>query len=187
MPVVELWWTFRLCFILESYFHSFQKYLPNFLIFFPFSDLEAGRKTIESRIRKHVKRITRCDVFTDNILLGEDTDSKTSPPFDVVMSCLCLECCPTDVKGYAGIMKRINKLLGPGGGLVLCGFLQGKKWKAGSSAITYSHISIDQKELHDAVAGAGFGKIEIKTMSKEGLKDNFFMYGGLYCLAAEKL
>ena len=129
--------------------------------------------------------MTRCDLLTDGILLEEDTDSETSPPFDVIISCLCLEVAPVDVKGYASILKRISRLLRSGGGLLLAGFLEGGLWKTGSCR--FPQIKVTQNDVIQALLNAGFGKIEMKTMGKEGLKDIDFEYDKLYCLVAEKL
>lgn len=132
-----------------------------------------------------MKRVTRCDVTKDGILLEKDTNPETSPPYDVVVSCLCLEVCPVDVKGYGDIMKRINTLLKPGGGLLLAGFFQGSTWIAGGHK--FPHIKIDQPDLIDALTNAGFGDIEIKSMGKDNAKYTKFTYNKLFCLVAKKL
>lgn len=129
--------------------------------------------------------MTRCDVLQDDILLEKDTNPETSPPYDVIVSCLTLEVCPVDIKGYGDIMKRINTLLKPGGGLLLVGFFQGSKWKAGGH--TFHHIKIDQPDLLDALTNAGFGDIEIKTMSKDGVQYKHFTCSKMFCVVAKKL
>ena len=149
------------------------------------NDMATGRAIIESRIRQKVKRVTRCDVLIDGILLEKDTNPETSPPFDVVTSCLCLEVAPADVKGYAAIFKRISALLRPGGGLIICGFFQGHEWNVGDKL--FHHIQHNQEDLLDALNKADFGKIQIKTLGKENLKEIFFQYDKLFCVAAEKL
>lgn len=148
------------------------------------SDLETGRNIIESRIRKNVKRVTRCDVTEDDILLEKDTNPDTSPPYDVVVSCLCLEVCPVDIKGYGDIMKRINALIKLGGGLLLAGMFEVSYWEAGGH--TFHHIVIKQPDLMDALKNAGFGNIEIKSMGKNDSIQNF-PYHELFCLVAKKL
>ena len=147
--------------------------------------MATGRNIIESRIRKNVKLVTRCDALKDGILLEKGTNPETSPPYDVIVSCLCFETCPVDVEGYRDIIKRVSDLIKPGGGLLLVGFFQGSSWQAGDH--TFHHIKIEEPDLLEAVENAGFGNIEIKTSSKGDSNYKKFTHSKLFCLVAKKL
>lgn len=153
--------------------------------FFYTRDLVTGRNIIESRIRKNVKRVTRCDATEDGILLEKDTNPETSPPYDVVISCLCLEECPVNFKCYGDIMKRINTLIKPDGWLLLAGFLGGNSWKTGGHR--FHHLNIDEPDLLFALTEAGFGEIEMQTMATVCVEYTNFTHEKLFCLVAKKL
>ena len=155
--------------------------------FFYCSDLSAGRHIIESRIRKSVKRVTRCDIFTDGVLLEEDTNPDISAPFDVLLSCFTLECSCIDFEHFATALKNLSPLVRSGGGFILIGFSRGCPWKAGE--YTFPHLKTDENDIRNALADAGFRKIEIKVMGQEGEKGDFKYknFDKMFCTTAEKI
>jgi len=151
------------------------------------NDMELGKKILESRIRSSIKRVTRCDMLSDNILCESTDDPWTSPPFDMIISCLTMEVVPKDFKGYCESLKNASKLLRSEGGLVMCGFLGGSNWAVGGKV--FNHIQIKEDDLISALTEAGFGQFKLKTKVGSGLirAGGDFTYEKIYCIAAEKL
>lgn len=144
-------------------------------------NLEMGHEMLKNRIRNSIKQVVRCDVLNDSILLGE-VKSTVAPPYDAIISSLCLEAAPPDYEGFILVLKRISKLLRSGGGLILVGFLHGKEWKAGETDFHY--IQISKEDLTSALEKSGFGNINMKVHEKMNIS---YEHEELYCLAAEKM
>lgn len=146
--------------------------------------LEHARKELEDRIRKNVKAVVRADLLSDQVILEDEIKPEFSSPFDVVISVLCLETVAPDFDGYVAILKRLNKLLRKGGGIVICGYENGSPWKVGEGV--FHHVKLTLSQIKDAATKAGFGSFEIRTLPKiESEYD--YDYENLFCLAGEKL
>ena len=144
-------------------------------------DLEAGKQFLENRIKQRVKQVVRCDVLKDNIFL-EQLKPEVTPPYDLIISSLCLEAAAPDFDGFVLCLKRINKLLRPGGGLILVGFFQGKQWTVEKT--DYHYIEITENDLRKALRESGFGNLDLKIHDKFNVDYEHDKY---YCLVAEKL
>lgn len=141
----------------------------------------AGKKLMENRIRKSVKQVIRCDVLSDKLFL-EEVRPEVAPPYDVILSSLCLEAAVPDLESFITVLRRLNKLLRTGGGLILVGFTQCETWTVKQT--DYHYTSISEEELQKALKDAVFGKVDMRTHSE---KINFeYEHDKLYCLAAEK-
>ncbi|KFM68538.1 Nicotinamide N-methyltransferase, partial [Stegodyphus mimosarum] len=144
-----------------------------------------ARKELESRIRKSVKCVVRSDLLSDTVLPLEPLiATETEPPFDLVISVLCIETAAPDYEGYIDILKRINSLLKVGGGLIICGYENGSMWQVGDK--TFHHIKLTTKQLLEALGTAGFGKCDLRTCPKRE-SEYSYDYETLFCVAAEKL
>ncbi|XP_054724275.1 nicotinamide N-methyltransferase-like [Uloborus diversus] len=141
---------------------------------------------IEAQIRKSVKSVVQCDVLRDDIVpLEELTSVETKPPYDVILSCLCLQAAAPDYDAYIATLKRINKMLRPGGGLIVCDFANADEyWTAGNKKFHYLNLSLD--EVSEAFRRAGFRVVKVQKFTPDEQK-HYFKFGTSFCCFAEKL
>jgi len=146
--------------------------------------IEKSRRELEGRIRNSVKSVVRGDLLSDSVLSEDELTPETTPPFDVIVSVLCLETVAKDFDGYVAILKRLNKLLRQGGGILICGYENGSPWQIGESV--FHHVKLTLKQITDAVEKSGFGNCVAKTLPKSE-SEYAYDYENVFCLAADKL
>lgn len=140
-----------------------------------YQDLSSGIRDIEVRIRRSVQSVVHCDVLADRVI-PEEVKSK----FDLILTSLTLECAAPDFESFLSILMRLNQLLCVGGGLIMIGFLNGKKWKTVGGEFHY--LSMDQSDIDRALDICGFKEKEWtvfpKTSSIPDLKFEYFYIVG---------
>ncbi|GFS91399.1 uncharacterized protein NPIL_180671 [Nephila pilipes] len=139
---------------------------------------------LESRIRKSVKRVVRGDLLSDSILSEQELTPETSPPYDLIISVLCIETAASSFEDYVAILKRLNNLLRLGGGLVVCGYENGSPWKIGDNF--FPHVKLPIEQISDAFQQAGFKICDLKMRPKTKSEYDYD-YDHVFCIAAEKL
>lgn len=78
---------------------------------------EAGKEVIQAKedeLRMRVKRVVSCDITNDPPI-----QSGCEGPYDVVVSCLCLETACATLSEYTAAVRRVATLLKPGGRIFL--------------------------------------------------------------------
>ncbi|CAF1062619.1 unnamed protein product [Didymodactylos carnosus] len=101
-----------------------------------------------------------CDVNNDESLVSFDFDPP--PQFDMIYSSLCLEVCKT-VEHFKQTIKRLERLLKPGGLLLVNGVTNKSYYHVGNKII-YS-LSISAKQVSQAFEDAGITD-NLKFISK---------------------
>ncbi|XP_035677097.1 nicotinamide N-methyltransferase-like [Branchiostoma floridae] len=147
------------------------------------STLEGGSTTpedIATRLRTAVKAVLPCDVTQPNPLAPQSFE-----PFDVVVSCLCVDsACKTRVE-YCACLGNMASLVKSGGGLILVGTLNGGTMYTVGKEIFYNVPDIDEDFLRDSLEKAGFENVEIELQSSN-LDVNLANTPAFYYLTAEK-
>eukprot|EP00058_Branchiostoma_floridae_P014611 XP_002600099.1 hypothetical protein BRAFLDRAFT_79643 [Branchiostoma floridae] len=106
-------------------------------------------------------------------------------PFDVVVSCLCVDsACKTRVE-YCACLGNMASLVKSGGGLILVGTLNGGTMYTVGKEIFYNVPDIDEDFLRDSLEKAGFENVEIEPQSSN-LDVNLANTPAFYYLTAEK-
>ncbi|GIY40364.1 uncharacterized protein CDAR_480041 [Caerostris darwini] len=150
----------------------------------PHSDPNLVKAQLESRIRSNVKAVVRCDILSDDVLQLEKLPADATPPYDLIISVLCLEVPCVDFESFVKVLQRMNKLLRKGGGLVISSVLDNDFWTVGDKY--FSHLRIDLKGILTALDMAGFGHHEVKLMSPMN-PEYLTLQLEYYCIASEKL
>lgn len=128
--------------------------------------------------------VVRGDLLSDDILpLEELKKHDASPPFDLIISVLCIETVATDFDSYLIILRKLNSLLRQGGGLLLCGYENGSPWIVGEN--TFNHVKLSLQQITDALKMAGFTNLDVRIKKKMQSEYNYH-YDSLFCVAAEK-
>lgn len=118
-----------------------------------FSDLSSGVKEIQSRIRKKVKSVVRCDVLKNPMTAIDIKD------VDMVMTCYCLELACPDITTYKDAVKKLGSFVKPGGHLLmltLLGLKSGVSWKG----TEFKSLSLTAEDVEHSLEEAGFVKLE---------------------------
>lgn len=147
-------------------------------------NLVEGRRKIELRVRNAVKAVRRCDLFAESVLATDQLNElDTKPPYDVVMSMWCFESTAPSVDSYKEILKKVNRLLRDGGGLIISGYLNCGIWYTGKKQ--HHHLKISEQEVIQSLEDAGFELIEFINHKREDLVESY-RYESLFCLTAVK-
>ncbi|PRD30785.1 UNVERIFIED_CONTAM: Nnmt [Trichonephila clavipes] len=148
------------------------------------SDVRQVTSNLESRIRRSVKSVVHCDILTDGVLNLEEIPAEAAPPYDLIISILCIEVPCADFESFVSALKRINKLLRKGGGIIISSLYDCEKWKVGDKE--FPNLKISLKNILAAMDMAGFGNHDMKSYSP--INSAFAeQHSGYYCLASEKL
>ncbi|GFU07046.1 hypothetical protein NPIL_523411 [Nephila pilipes] len=148
-------------------------------------DVNELRMKIESRLRSNVKGVVHCDLLSDEILRLEELPAGAGPPYDLIISMLCLEIPCNDFETFVDVLKRVNKLLKKGGGLIMGSFLEADSWYVGKKK--FSKLKICLKDILLALDIAGFGHHDVKCYSRVNTDYRLQEHSGYYCVASEKL
>jgi len=150
----------------------------------PDSDPKNIRPSLETRIRNSVKGVIKGDVLNDYIVaIDEKKYSDVSPPYDLVSSFWCLENAAPDFDTYVAVLKKINRILKIGGGIIIGGFENGGTMYIGEKPFPYLKLSLN--DVTNALNMAGFVNHDIKIQKK--LDNDFgYEYENIFCVAAEK-
>ncbi|PRD30787.1 UNVERIFIED_CONTAM: Nnmt [Trichonephila clavipes] len=149
------------------------------------SDVNEIRTKIEHRLRNNVKAVVYCNLLSDGILRREEIPEGAGPPYDLIISMLCLEIPCSDFESFVDVLKRVNTLLKKGGGLIMGSFLEADSWYVGEKK--FSKLKICLKDILLALELAGFGHHEVKSFSPVHTEYHLQEHSGYYCVATEKL
>ncbi|GBM44499.1 hypothetical protein AVEN_15023-1 [Araneus ventricosus] len=150
----------------------------------PEGNLYEVRQKLESRIRSMVKAVVHCDILSDGVLKTEDLTPESSPPYDLIISVLCLEVPCLNFESFVNVLKRLNKLLRKGGGILISSVLDIEDWEVEGKK--FPHLKIDLKDILLALDTSGFGNHVVKYMSPKNPSYEELQYE-YYCIASEKL
>ncbi|GFU07049.1 uncharacterized protein NPIL_523421 [Nephila pilipes] len=148
------------------------------------SDVNEVRAKLESRIRNTVKAVVHCDFLSDDVLNLDEIPSEAAPPYDLIIAMLCLEEPCVNFESFVNALKRLNKLLKKGGGIIISSYLGTSSWNLGENI--FNHLNISLTEILNAMDMAGFGNHDVKSYSYI-LSKHHWEYSGYYCIASEKL
>ncbi|GFT23166.1 nicotinamide N-methyltransferase [Trichonephila clavipes] len=149
------------------------------------SDVNEVRAKLESRIRRSVKAVVQCDILTDGVLSFDEIPAEATPPYDLIIAISCVEVPCADFESFVNALKRINKLLRKGGGIIMSSFNENSTWNVGKNI--FPNLSVTLKEILSAMDLAGFGNHDAKSYSPIHNTCALFEYSSFYCLASEKL
>ncbi|GFR30211.1 hypothetical protein TNCT_670681 [Trichonephila clavata] len=149
------------------------------------SDVNEVRAKLESRIRSSVKAVVHSDILIDGVLSFEEIPAGATPPYDLIISILCLEVPCVNFESFVNALKRLNKLLRKGGGIIMCSVYENSWWNVGKNI--FPNLNVTLKEILLAMDLAGFGNYDLKSYSPLHTIHVKCEYGGFYCLASEKL
>ncbi|GFR30213.1 nicotinamide N-methyltransferase [Trichonephila clavata] len=147
-------------------------------------DVRQITSNLESRVRRSVKAVVHCDILTDGVLNLEEIPAEAAPPYDLIISILCIEVPCIDFECFVSALKRINKLLRKGGGIIMSSVYNCDKWTVGDKE--FPNLKISLKNILTAMDMAGFGNHDLKSYSPIDSAPRI-THGGYYCLASEKL
>ncbi|KAM7304810.1 indolethylamine N-methyltransferase [Ixodes scapularis] len=81
-------------------------------------DAKSGAREIEERTRRAIRKVVFCNVLDPQVLPEEHKE-----PFDVVLTCLCLESACLDEGTYKKAVQNLANLVTRGGYLIICGHI----------------------------------------------------------------
>ncbi|GFS69254.1 hypothetical protein NPIL_424341 [Nephila pilipes] len=148
------------------------------------SDVNEVRAKLESRIRNAVKAVVHCDFLSDDVLNLDEIPNEAAPPYDLIIAMLCLEVPCVDFESFVNALKRLNKLLKRGGGIIISSYIGMGTWNVGKKI--FPHLKLNLTEILMAVDMAGFGNHDVRSYSPI-LSKHPWQYNGYYCIASEKL
>ncbi|XP_067681436.1 phenylethanolamine N-methyltransferase-like [Haliotis asinina] len=99
-------------------------------------------------------------IFPLNLLQTDPLMPALFPPFDIIISSLCLETTAQDLASYEIIAGRIGRLLKDGGHVVLFGVLDESFYRVGSHS--FYCLKINAEQVQDIWKRSGFTIIEWK-------------------------
>ncbi|XP_063797875.1 nicotinamide N-methyltransferase-like [Pseudophryne corroboree] len=132
----------------------------------------------DMRLKTAIKEILKCDIEKENI-----TDPVVLPQADCVITAWLLELTCKDKNDYISHLRKITKLLKPGGHLLLLGALNGTYYMVGQER--YHIYKNDENSAKQILREEGFiidHYDDIKTKSVSDLTDS----GGVMFIAAHK-
>nr|XP_055068490.1 nicotinamide N-methyltransferase-like [Misgurnus anguillicaudatus] len=120
---------------------------------------------LEALLRQRVKKVLKCDVRLENPFYPH-----TLEPADCVITSLCLEAACKDIQAYRQALHGLTKLLRPGGLLVMIGVLGETFYKVNEQS--FSCLTLSQRDIEEALRGAGFSIHEFNILPTEDPKSN---------------
>ncbi|XP_055068489.2 nicotinamide N-methyltransferase [Misgurnus anguillicaudatus] len=120
---------------------------------------------LEALLRQRVKKVLKCDVRLENPFYPH-----TLEPADCVITSLCLEAACKDIQAYRQALHGLTKLLRPGGLLVMIGVLGETFYKVNEQS--FSCLKLSQRDIEEALRGAGFSIHEFNILPAEDPKSN---------------
>ncbi|GFT52808.1 hypothetical protein NPIL_357681 [Nephila pilipes] len=148
------------------------------------SDVHEVISKLEGRIRRSVKAVVHADILIDGVLNLDEIPDEATPPYDLIISIQCLEVPCANFGSFVDVLKRLNKLLRKGGGIIMSSFYECDKWYIGAKQ--FPNLKISLKNILKALDMAGFGYHDVKSFSAlHATKPP--QHGGSYFLVSEKL
>ncbi|KAI8521146.1 hypothetical protein Bbelb_009000 [Branchiostoma belcheri] len=152
--------------------------------FFTFvADLEedcSSWEAVQSRLRKAIKEVIPCDVTKDVPFAPRQYQQ-----FDVLTTTLCLEAACPDRESYSAAVRRITRLLKPGGTFVLAGVTNQTFYSVGG--YKFFTLPIDRTFMREVFEKAGYVDIDIKWFPATNAENNSVSnFDGIVVLHARK-
>ncbi|XP_069803429.1 nicotinamide N-methyltransferase-like [Dendropsophus ebraccatus] len=118
----------------------------------------------EKKVREAAQHIVKCHPGKENM-----TDPIVLPPADCVVSVLLLDKSSKDQDDYIRYLKKISKLLKPGGHLILIGCLEMTYYTVGKDK--FHAFTYDEEFVRKALAGEGFIIDDFQTKERTNVSD----------------
>ncbi|XP_029848357.2 nicotinamide N-methyltransferase-like [Ixodes scapularis] len=124
-------------------------------------DTKKGALEIMERARRAISKVIPCDVLEPGVLPKEH-----KKPFDVVLSCNCLEAATADPESFGRVLANMGSLVKPGGFLVMVG-TGGITWyEVGNKPLPM--MVLTEEIIRKAVTDAGFEIVRFRTGEYDG-------------------
>ncbi|KAB5523418.1 hypothetical protein PHYPO_G00152330 [Pangasianodon hypophthalmus] len=120
---------------------------------------------VEAKLRQRVKQVLKCDVLSENPFHPESVE-----PADCVITSLCLEAASKDLQTYRNALRRVAKLLRPGGALVMLGVL-GETFYC-IDKIRFSCLQLSKADVEDVLRNLDFTVQEFKIFPAQDQDNN---------------
>jgi hypothetical protein len=120
----------------------------------------------EDELRQKIRAIVPCDIKADNILeIPSNLCEKYGTPYDVVATSNCLEAVLASEQEYKDVVKKLAKLVKPGGYLVMHGVLHETCYFIGSNK--FSTLTLNKGLVIEGMKNAGLKEIDIELASSD--------------------
>uniref|UniRef100_UPI00358E6C84 nicotinamide N-methyltransferase-like n=1 Tax=Myxine glutinosa TaxID=7769 RepID=UPI00358E6C84 len=144
-------------------------------------DLEGNGDTCESkseRLRRKVKSVLFCDVNQDPPVCGID------PPFDCILTTLCLEAACLDIEMYHQAVGRLAGLLKAGGHLVMVVTLEETFYQVGNKR--FYCLTLSEATVQEALIKAGFSITVYEKCCRSEFADAYANFTAILLVVAQK-
>ncbi|CAN7991156.1 unnamed protein product, partial [Ixodes pacificus] len=145
-----------------------------------FTDVKSGAWKIEERTRRAIRKVVFCNVLDPHVLPEDHNE-----PFDVVLTCLCLEGACLDEGTYKKAVQNLANLVTHGGYLILCGIGGSDKYLVKGVSFPVLPVSVDLAK--EAIARCGF-EIRRCSLIEQGAsqaKDTYY-WTQVFVILAQK-
>ncbi|XP_075134563.1 nicotinamide N-methyltransferase-like isoform X1 [Leptodactylus fuscus] len=113
----------------------------------------------EETLRRKVTKVVKCDG-----LAKKPYGNEPMPEADCLLSCLCLEGPCKDLEAYTNLLKKFQKLLKPGGHILLLGVLNCSFYHTGKTK--FSWLSLTKDDLESVIKKAGYEIVKLKVIAR---------------------
>ncbi|XP_069804334.1 nicotinamide N-methyltransferase-like [Dendropsophus ebraccatus] len=137
-----------------------------------------GTSDKEGKVRSAVQHVVTCDLEKENM-----TDPIVLPPADCIISCWLLDNISKDQDDYIRYLRKISRLLKPGGHLLLYGCLHLTFYTVGKEK--FKAFSYDEDFARKALVGEGF-VIDSCKVKKSTAESDLTDYDLVIFIAAHK-
>ncbi|MCJ8747925.1 hypothetical protein PDJAM_G00158960 [Pangasius djambal] len=120
---------------------------------------------VEVKLRQRVKEVLKCDVLSENPFHPESVE-----PADCVITSLCLEAASKDLQTYRNALRRVAKLLRPGGALVMLGVLGETFYYI--DKIRFSCLQLSKANVEDVLRNLDFTVQEFNIFPAQDQEKN---------------
>ncbi|KAM8927194.1 nicotinamide N-methyltransferase-like [Pelodytes ibericus] len=132
----------------------------------------------EQKLKKATKRVVEYDLQKDN-----PTDPVVLQESDSLLSISFLELVSEDQEAYSRNLKKISRLIKPGGHLILIGALHGTYFQLGKN--NFQVLKCDSNSVKSALTKAGFTMDICKVTERKSISD-LADYKEIICVVAQK-
>ncbi|XP_075047517.1 nicotinamide N-methyltransferase-like [Mixophyes fleayi] len=133
----------------------------------------------EIKLKTAIKQIVKCDIEKENL-----TDPVVLPQADCVISAWLLELISKDQDDYIRYLKKITKLLKPGGQLILFGVLNATYFMIGQDRFHY--FKYDENYARKVLTGEGFIIDHCDVLKRKAVSDLSDYQGVIFITAHKK-
>ncbi|XP_040066754.1 indolethylamine N-methyltransferase [Ixodes scapularis] len=141
-------------------------------------DAKSGAREIEERTRRAIRKVVFCNVLDPQVLPEEHKE-----PFDVVLTCLCLESACLDEGTYKKAVQNLANLVTSGGYLIVCGICGSDDYVV--KGVTFPVLAASVDLAKKAITRCEFEIERCTSMEQDALqaKDRYCWQQGFVILA----